>query len=115
MLRLAAVFIAAVPFLFGAIRAIGTGMADLRYLAMAVVSHVVTMAVLVMGHAGQKPRSGVVALAALAFLASTLLAFATGWMVGARNVLSMLVVASGFGCCSALGNGLRGWHGTARM
>ena len=106
MLRAAAVFMAAVPFLFGAIRAIGTGMTDLRYLAMAVVSHVATMSVLVMGRAGEKPRSGVVALAALAFVAATLLAFAAAWMVGARNVFSMLLVAGGFGCCSALGNSL---------
>lgn len=106
MLRAAAIFFAAVPFLFGGIRAIQTGMTDLRYLVMAVVSHAATMAVLVTGHAGQKLRSGVIALAALAFLAATLLAFAAGWLVGARNVLSMLLVAGGFGFCSALGNSL---------
>ena len=92
------ILIAAVPFMFAAIRAATTG-TDFRYVWLALTSTL--LAAIVLGiH-----RRGVISIgrALLALCAATVGAYATGVIVGAANPTSMVIVALGFAACSTVG------------
>jgi hypothetical protein len=89
----------AVPFAFGAIRAVQTRGADLRYLWMALASYIAAAAVVAIVHTRQAP--------ALGFGAAALVAMLTGYLLGARGAVGIAIVAMSFALCWVAGYVLR--------
>jgi hypothetical protein len=94
-----AILFAALPFGFALIRAVNTGY-DLRYLWVALAS--LLGATIVMKLRRNGGRAGLV-LASAAFFMSTLLAVVMALLLGTRLGPGIIVVASAFGFCSAVG------------
>jgi hypothetical protein len=91
--------LAAIPFGFAVLRAVGTG-TDLRYLWVAMAAAVVAWAVLrFRGRVVRPTGSGV----ATALVASTAAASVAGLVQGAQSVPAVLFVALGFAICEAGG------------
>ena len=107
MRRTLAVFMAAVPFAFGAIRAITPGW-DYRYLLIALAS----LAGAVLGGwivgAQRRPPSRVATLL-IAFTLSLILAAVAGWLEGARSISAIVFVAGGFAVCESIACALYLW------
>jgi len=95
-----AILFAAVPFGFALIRAFSTGY-DLRYIWVALAS-CAGAAIVMMAGRGNTGRAGVT-LAMASFVMSTLLAMLTALLIGTRFGPGIIVVASAFGFCSAVG------------
>ncbi len=91
--------LAAIPFGFAVLRAVGTG-TDLRYLWVALAAAVVAWAVLRLGGRGVPPTASGVAVA---LVASTAAASVAGFVQGAQSVPAVLFVALGFAICEAGG------------
>jgi len=106
-----ALLAALVPFAFGVVRAITTGN-DYRYLWMAVVALLGALGALAL--AGRRPArpASWVAASALAFIIAALGAGVVGYIVGARNAVSMFIVAVAFGACEGAAVALRLWART---
>ena len=99
---LLSVLLAAIPFAFAIVRALQTR-SDFRYAWVALASFLGAAAVMIIGKARQRTPARVLALAVVALIAAALLAGIVAFVVGARSVLSMAVVAVGFGGCHAMG------------
>ena len=97
---------AAAPVGFALIRAIRTG-SDLRYVWMAAASFVGSAVVMVAGAARRRSPTTILAVSALAAGVGALLAGGTAFLVGARSVTSVAVVAGCFGFCWGASLGLR--------
>ena len=92
------ILIAAVPFVFAALRAAMTG-TDFRYVWLALAS--TAMAALMLAvRARSMPEYRRIIRALLASTAGT---YTTGFAVGAANAISIFVVALGFAVCSTAG------------
>ena len=90
--------LAAVPFVFAALRAATTGN-DFRYLWLALASTLMAAVMLALrGHRMPEWRRLMRAL-----FSSTAAAYSTGFLVGAANPISIFVVALGFAVCSTAG------------
>ena len=92
------ILVAAVPFVFAALRAATTG-TDFRYFWVALASTI--MAALMLAVRGRSMAEYRRIIRAL--LASTAGAYTTGFAVGAANATSVFVVALGFAVCSTAG------------
>ena len=100
MTRILAVLIAAVPFAFGAIRAVTTGR-DYRYLVIALASLAgAALGVWIVG-AQRRQRHRVPTLL-VAFVVSLLFGAVAGWLERARSVTSIVFVAGGFAVCEVV-------------
>ena len=97
------VLFAAAPFGFASIRAVRTGH-DLRYLwvALASLAGAIVVITIVRGNAGR--TSAGMALAAGCFFTSTLLAVLMALLLGTTLGPGIIVVASAFGFCYAVGS-----------
>ena len=92
------ILLAAVPFVFAALRAVTTG-SDFRYFLLAVAS---TLAVAFMlGLKGRTMRESRRVLRAL--ILATVTTFIVGQKVGGANNVSVFIVALGFAICSTAG------------
>ena len=99
-MRLAAALPAAIPFVFGAVRAVQTG-ADFRYLATALASFVSVGVVFFFG--GPVTTTGSAwRVSILALSAGTVLSAAAAFGVGARSVGAVLFVSLGFTLCMTM-------------
>ncbi|HEX5577101.1 MAG TPA: hypothetical protein VFX40_01940 [Gemmatimonadaceae bacterium] len=90
--------IAAIPFVFAALRAVSTG-TDFRFVWVALASMLAAAIVLApnrSGAAGSGRRL-------LAFIAATAAAAGAGFAQGAQSVPAVLFVALGFAACSVFG------------
>ena len=94
------IFFAAVPFAFALIRYGQTGY-DLRYLWVALASLLGATMVMVVGKAYSRALNVRVALSAGAFVIATLFGVLAAVLLGTTVGPGILVVASGFGFCSA--------------
>lgn len=101
-MKVLSIFVAAVPFAFGLIRAVKSG-SDVRYLWVALAALLGAMAVMAAGKAFGRMPPMTVALSACAFVISTLCAVLAALLLGTMAGPGMLVVASGFGFCCAAG------------
>ena len=102
---LLSILFAAVPFAFAIVRALQTR-TDFRYVWMALASFLGAAAVMTIGKAWQRMPARVVALSVVALIAAALFAGTVAFVVGARSVLAISVVAVGFGGCHAASLGL---------
>jgi CHASE2 domain-containing sensor protein len=102
MYRALAMVAAAMPFAFALIRAGVTGN-DWRYLWLAAASLAGAAATTSVQPSSRKASSGVLILLAAVVIA-TASAGAAALLLGTRWNLGMLVVASSFGLCSAVGS-----------
>jgi hypothetical protein len=98
LVRVGAIAIAALPFAFGAARALQTG-SDFRYLVVAVASLASATAIVRLG-ARRGPSSGVWVLA---LVGATLVSSAVAFALGARSAPAVLVVALAFSACVTAG------------
>jgi hypothetical protein len=94
-----AVVFAVIPFAFGLVRAVTTG-ADFRYLWMAIASFIAAAGIDAIGARNVSPNGGLVRPMLTLFVA-TLLAGATGLLLGARGAAGILIVSLAFGVCFA--------------
>lgn len=97
LLFVAGALVAALPIAFGVVRAATTG-TDFRYLWSGVAA-LAGAVVTVRANAARRPE----VQAVLALSAGTVLAAATAFLVGARSLGAVLVVAFAFGACVAVG------------
>lgn len=100
LLRFLSIVFAALPIVFGLIRAITTGK-DLRYVWLAFAALLGAAGVMALGHANARQPTTRVALSAAAFVISTLFAMLTALLLGTTFNPGMLIVASAFGLCCA--------------
>src|SRR5882672_3237549 len=102
MIRSGSIFFVAMPFLFGLLRAVMSGN-DFRYLWVAAAS--LFGAGAFAAAAGERMRRPRVALAfsAGSFIVATLCAIAAAMLLGTRLGPGLLVVASSFAFCCAIG------------
>jgi hypothetical protein len=100
ILTLLAMLFVAIPFAFAIVRALQTG-SDLRYVWVALGSLGGAVVVMAIGRARQRPPAAVLALAVVALMAAAVLAGMVAFLVGASSLLSVGVVALGFGGCHA--------------
>ena len=99
MRRLFGLLLVAVPFVFGALRALSTG-TDFRYVWIAVATTITGWIALKAGLSTNKVALGRLMVA---IVASTLVATAVGFAQGASSVPAVLVVGAGFAICSSVG------------
>ena len=92
------ILIAAVPFVFAALRAVTTG-SDFRYFWLALASTL--MASFMLGFEGRPMKAS--RRVFRAFLAATVTTFVVGQRVGGANNTSVFIVALGFAGCSTAG------------
>jgi hypothetical protein len=97
--RLVPVSLAAVPVIFGLVRAIQTG-SDFRYIVCALAALAAAGVVFRVLDARSTPRWQ---QSALALAAATVAAAALAYAQGARSVPAVWLVALGFGTCIATG------------
>jgi FtsH-binding integral membrane protein len=95
------VVLAAVPLIFGVLRAAQTR-ADFRYLWVAIAAGV-GAAIVVIGGTRAPGRARGFSLFSAAFVVSTLAAALIGRLLGATSIAAVLAVAAFFGFCSAAG------------
>ena len=100
MIRSFSLFFFSLPFLFGLLRAAATGN-DFRYLWVAAASFVGAGAITVAMKASSRERR--LAISIGTFIVATLCAIAAGMLLETRFGIGLLVVASSFGFCSAVG------------
>ena len=100
ILTLLSILFAAIPFAFAIVRALQTG-SDLRYIWVALGSFAGAAAVMAIGKARQRSPAAVLALAVVALIVATVLAGMVAFAVGASSLVSVAVVALGFGGCHA--------------
>lgn len=100
ILTLLSIVFAAIPFAFAIVRALQTG-SDLRYVWVALGSFAGAAAVMWIGKARQRSPGAVLALAVVALIVATVLAGLVAFAVGASSLVSVGVVALGFGGCHA--------------
>ncbi len=100
LLYLLAILFAVVPFAFGLLRALSTG-TDFRYLWVAISSFIGAAAVMKVGSARTTTSRLSLTLVAVVLVIATLVAAATAFLVGAKSVPAVLVVALAFGLCWA--------------
>jgi len=102
MIRSFSIFFLSLPFLFGLLRAATTSN-DFRYIWVAAAS--LAGAGAVTAAAGRRMRRPRVALtrSAVSFVVATLFATASGMLQGTRFGPGLLVVASSFAFCCAVG------------
>lgn len=91
--------LAAIPFGFGLLRAVGTG-SDLRYVWVALAAAVAAGTTLV--YIGRGSPAGI-ARFLRALVASAAAACVAGFALGARSIPAVLFVALGFAICEAGG------------
>jgi hypothetical protein len=99
-LLLLSILCAAVPFAFGAIRAIATG-SDLRSLWMALASGAGTAGIMAANGVRARPLGSVLGLSVLVFAVATLPAFVTGYLLGVTVGPGGMIVAGSMGLCWA--------------
>ena len=99
-MRIIALLALAIPFVFGGVRLATTG-SDARYLWLAFASTIVAVALNIRGIPPRElmraPRF------MLTLTACTVAASLAGYLVDARNVLAIGIVAFAFALCSTLG------------
>lgn len=100
ILTLVSFVFAAIPFAFAIVRARQTG-SDLRYVWVAIGSFAGAAAVMRIGKARQRSPATVLALAVVALVVAAVLAGLVAFAVGASSLVSVGVVALGFGGCHA--------------
>lgn len=100
MIRSISIFFAAMPFLFGLLRA-AISANDFRYLGVAAASFVGAAAFTTATHAPSHRRR--IALSIGALIVATLCAIVTAMLLGTRFGPGVLFVAAVFGFCSAAG------------
>ena len=100
MPRAASLVFAALPFAFGAIRAVKTG-EDVRYLWVALAAAAGAFAMAKMTHA-LRPSVSTPVLAIPAFLASAAVGVAAAMLLGTKPGPGILVVAGSFAACFAV-------------
>jgi FtsH-binding integral membrane protein len=93
--------VAAVPFVFGVLRAAQTR-TDFRYLWVAIAAGIGAAIVVIGGTRGPDRTRGFT-LFAVAFVVSSLAAALLGRVLGATSIPAVLAVAVFFGFCSAAG------------
>jgi hypothetical protein len=91
--------VAAIPFIFAALRAISSG-TDFRFAWVALAAAVAAWTAL--GYRDRNAPPGTTRFF-IALIASTVAASVTGFALGARSVPAVLVVAIGFAICEAGG------------
>lgn len=96
------IFIAALPFAFGLVRAVRTGY-DLRYFWVALASLIGAMATISVGSVHTRRPIAVVTLVSVVFAIATLLAVLAATLIGTTFGLGIIAVASAFGFCFAVG------------
>jgi small-conductance mechanosensitive channel len=94
--------VTALPLLFGVARAASTG-TDFRYLWTALAALVAAALVLSLERAGRGTPASLLVPWLAALIVATLVAGATGYMLGARSIPALGVVAVSFGLCCATG------------
>jgi len=102
LLLLVAVLLAAVPMLFGFVRAINTG-DDFRYLWLAASALVGSLAVMVPGRRAPSPARVSPGRAVGAIAAGAGCAAATAVFLGATAGAGVAIVAGAFGLCTGTG------------
>ena len=102
MIRSISLFFISLPFLFGLLRASTTG-TDFRYLWLAAASFVGAGAITIAGQSRIRQLRVAAAVAAASFLVGTAGATAAGMLLGTHFGIGLLVVASGFAFCCAIG------------
>lgn len=96
--RVLVVVFAAIPFAFGALRALQTG-SDFRYLVTALASFAAASAIFRFGSARGRAAASPVLLSLLALSAATLLAGAVSFGLGATSAAAVWLVAFCFSLC----------------
>jgi len=99
--RVMGALLVAVPFVFGALRALQTG-SDFRYLVTAFGSFAAAATILRFGASSRDAALPLLRLV-LAVVGATLVAAAVAFGLGATSVLAILVVASAFSLCATTG------------
>ena len=94
LLYFLSILFAAIPFVFGLIRAVSTGY-DVRYLWMALAS--MLGAVITVRTARNRKPLGTLGLSALVLVIATVLAGLAAFLLGARSVAAAGIVAFAFG------------------
>ena len=107
-----AILFGAVPFAFALVRAVRTG-DDFRYLWLALASLLGAAIAVAIGKKRRTRAS--VALGFTAFVLATLFATTAALFLGTQFGPGLLVVASGFGCCSAASSVLYALGGQTKL
>jgi hypothetical protein len=102
MIRSFSVFFISLPFLFGLLRAVTTGN-DLRYLWVAAAALFGAGAFTAAARGRMRQPRVALALSVGSFIVATLGATATAMLLGTRLGAGLLIVASSFACCCAVG------------
>ena len=102
MIRSFSIFFVAMPFLFGLLRAATTSN-DFRYLWVAAASLFGAGAFTVIARLRMRRPRVALALSVGSFIVAALCATATGMLLGTRFGVGLLVVASSFAFCCAIG------------
>ena len=102
MIRSFSIFLISLPFLFGLLRAVTTSN-DFRYLWVATASLFGAGVFTAVARGLMRRPRVAVALSVGSFVVATLCATATGMLLGARFGPGLLVVASSFAFCCAIG------------
>jgi hypothetical protein len=105
LMRILSAVVAAIPFLFGAIRALQTG-SDFRYLAAALAALAAAATVFRLGASRARGTTSRTLLPLLALSGATLLAGAVAFGLGATSSAAVWVVAFAFGLCVTAGGTL---------
>lgn len=95
-----AILIGVTPFAFAALRAFTTGY-DVRYIWLAMASFAGASLVMLTGRAGSRDRTMALGLSVAALVVATLSAGLAGLLLGTKAGAGLLIVAFGFGLCSA--------------
>ena len=105
VLSIASILLAAVPFAFALIRLFQTG-DDFRYLWMAIVTFLGAATVMTLGAARTRAVGVLTALSVAALIVATSLGVATAVLLGTTFGPGAVIVALGFGFCSAASQAL---------
>lgn len=103
MNRALAILAAATPFGFALIRAVRTGH-DVRYIWVALAAFCGAMATMAIARPYGSRPNGAVTVSTAVFLSATLLAVLAALLLGTTFGPGILVVASAFGFCFAVGS-----------
>ena len=98
-MRSLGLLLAAIPFGFALLRAVGTG-TDFRYAWVALAAAIAAGTALAAGARNARPAAGGFFVA---LCASTVAASVTGFGLGAQSVPAVVFVALGFAICEAAG------------
>ena len=103
MIRSLSLFFVSLPFLFGLLRASTTG-SDFRYLWVAAAAMLGAAAVTAATRRQMRRLRVAFVLAAASFVVATICATAAAILLGTRIGAGLLIVASSFAFCCALGS-----------